>query len=148
MCSSDLRVEYSPTVAHEKSETVVDVSHNGMREIPAADPFPANFPESWREGWHSWVASLTPRGESSSSIRTLEDKRVAPYLVIRVNGVRIAARGGNWGMDDMMKRVSFAHLEPFFRLHRDAHVNIIRNWMGQSTEEDFYALADKYGLMV
>ncbi len=35
-----------------------------------------------------------------------------------------------------------------FRLHRDAHVNMIRNWMGQDTEESFYALADKYGLMV
>jgi hypothetical protein len=62
--------------------------------------------------------------------------------------VRIAARGGNWGMDDMLKRVSVERLEPYFRLHRDAHVNIIRNWMGQNTEESFYALADKYGLMV
>jgi beta-galactosidase/beta-glucuronidase len=62
--------------------------------------------------------------------------------------VRIAARGGNWGMDDSRKRVSIEHLEPFFRLHRDAHVNIIRDWMGQNTEENFYALADKYGLMV
>jgi len=51
-------------------------------------------------------------------------------------------------MDDMMRRVSFAHLEPFFRLHRDAHVNIIRNWMGQNTEESFYALADRYGLII
>ena len=69
-------------------------------------------------------------------------------MVIKVNGVRIAARGGNWGMDDMLKRVSREHLEPYFRLHRDAHVNMIRNWMGQNTEESFYALADKYGLMV
>jgi hypothetical protein len=69
-------------------------------------------------------------------------------MVIKVNGVRIAARGGNWGMDDMLKRVSREHLEPYFRLHRDAHVNMIRNWMGQNTEENFYALADKYGLMV
>lgn len=44
-----------------------------------------------------------------------------------MNGVRIAARGGNIGMDDFMKRVDRAHLEPFFRLHRDAHLNIIRN---------------------
>ena len=69
-------------------------------------------------------------------------------LVIKVNGVRIAARGGNWGMDDSRKRVSVDHLEPYFRLHRDAHVNMIRDWMGQDTEESFYALADKYGLMV
>jgi hypothetical protein len=37
---------------------------------------------------------------------------------------------------------------PYFRLHRDAGLNIIRNWVGQSTEETFYQLADEYGLMV
>ena len=46
-----------------------------------------------------------------------------------------------------MKRVDRAHLEPFFRLHRDAHLNIIRNWVGQNSEESF-DLADEYGLMV
>ena len=69
-------------------------------------------------------------------------------LVIKVNGHRIFILGGNWGMDDAMKRSSVEHLEPYFRLHRDAHVNMIRNWMGQQTEESFYALADKYGLLV
>ena len=62
--------------------------------------------------------------------------------------MRIAARGGNWGMDDFRKRVSREHLEPFFRLNRDAGLNIIRNWVGQSTEETFYELADEYGMMV
>jgi hypothetical protein len=142
------RVEYSPTIAREKNETVVDVSHEGMREIPAADPFPANFPEAWREGWHSWVASLTPGAESSPSLHPLEDTRTAPYLVIQVNGVRIAARGGNWGMDDSRKRVSRARLEPYFRLHKEANLNIIRNWVGQDTETVFYDLADEYGLLI
>ena len=40
------------------------------------------------------------------------------------------------------------HLEPFFRLHRDANLNIIRNWVGQNTEQTFYDLADEYGLLV
>ena len=44
--------------------------------------------------------------------------------------------------------VSREHLEPFFRLHREAHLNIIRNWLGQNTEEVFYDLADEYGLLV
>ncbi len=73
---------------------------------------------------------------------------LTPYLIIRVNGVKIAARGGNIGMDDFIKRVDRARLEPFFRLHRDAHLNIIRNWVGQNTEEVFYDLADEYGLMI
>jgi beta-galactosidase/beta-glucuronidase len=142
------RVEYAPTTARAKGEPVVDVRHQGMREIPAADPFPSSFPPEWREGWKSWVASLMPGGENSSSLKMLDDTRTAPYLVLKVNGVRIAARGGNWGMDDSRKRVSRERLEPYFRLHRDANLNIIRNWVGQNTEQTFYDLADEYGLMV
>ncbi|WP_263383589.1 glycoside hydrolase family 2 TIM barrel-domain containing protein [Granulicella arctica] len=51
-------------------------------------------------------------------------------------------------MDDSRKRVSWDHLEPFFRLNRDANLNMIRNWVGQSTEETFFDLADEYGMLV
>ena len=142
------RVEFSPTVARTKREQIVDVTHTGIRNVPLADPFPAIFPEEWRDGWKSWVASLRPGAEKSAAVKHLEDARATPYLTIKVNGVRIAARGGSWGMDDMLKRVSRERLEPFFRLHRDANVNIIRNWVGQSTEEVFFELADEYGLLV
>ena len=142
------RLEYSPTTARLKSETVVDVRREAMRSIPASDPFPSTFPPEWREGWKSWVASLVPGGEQSPSVRMLDDTKTSPYLVIKVNGVRIAARGGNWGMDDSRKRVSRERLEPYFRLHRDANLNIIRNWVGQNTEAVFFDLADEYGLMV
>jgi hypothetical protein len=142
------RLEYSPTTARLKPEPVVDVRHQGIREIAPADPFPPFFPAEWKEGWKSWVASLVPGSESSPSLRRLDDARASPYLVIKVNGVRIACRGGSWGMDDSRKRVSRERLEPYFRLHRDANLNIIRNWVGQSTEEVFFELADEYGLMV
>ena len=142
------RLEYSPTVARLKSEKVVNVTHEGMRNIPAAEPFAPIFPDQVKENWKSWVSSLEPGGESSASVRMLEDTRAAPYLVIKVNGVRIACRGGNWGMDDSRKRVSRERLEPYFRLHRDANLNIIRNWVGQNTEEVFYELVDEYGLLV
>lgn len=71
-----------------------------------------------------------------------------PYLVIRVNGVRIFCRGGNWGMDDAMKRVSKERLEPYFQLHQQANFNMIRNWTGESTQASFYELADEYGLLI
>jgi hypothetical protein len=142
------RVEYSPTAAREKNERVVDVSHDGMREIPATDPFPAMYPPEWKDWWKSWVASLVAGSESSAAVKMVEDNRAAPYLVIKVNGVRIACRGGNWGMDDSRKRVSRARLEPYFKLHHDANLNIIRNWVGQNTEEVFYDLADEYGLLI
>ncbi|HET6929694.1 MAG TPA: LamG-like jellyroll fold domain-containing protein, partial [Candidatus Acidoferrum sp.] len=142
------RVEFSPTVARAKQEQIVDVTHSGIRNVALADAYPSIFPEEWKDSWKSWVASLKPGAEKSAAVKRIEDARATPYLTIKVNGVRIAARGGSWGMDDMLKRVSRERLEPFFRLHRDANVNIIRNWVGQSTEEVFYDLADEYGLLV
>ena len=71
-----------------------------------------------------------------------------PQLCIKINGRRIMAKGGNWGMDDAMKRCSRERLEPYFKLHKNANVNIIRNWVGQSTEDVFYQLCDEYGMMV
>jgi hypothetical protein len=76
------------------------------------------------------------------------DDPVGPYFAVRINGQRVFCRGGNWGMDDGMKRVSRERLEPYVRLHREAGFNTIRNWTGESTEEDFYALCDEYGIMV
>jgi hypothetical protein len=84
----------------------------------------------------------------SAAVHPIASESLGPYLTIRVNGVPIAARGGSWGMDDSRKRISRAHLEPFFQLHREAHLNIIRNWLGQNTEDVFYDLADEYGLLV
>ena len=140
------RVEYTPANSHGDKDPIVDVSHDGMREIPLPEAEAANIPEERRANATSHVASLV--GDNSPAIEPLTDLRAAPYLVLRVNGVRIAARGGNWGMDDFRKRVSRDHLEPFFRLNRDAGLNIIRNWVGQSTEETFYELADEYGMMI
>ena len=67
---------------------------------------------------------------------------------IKVNGRRIFVHGGNWGLDEILKRSSTARLEPAFRLEREAGLNLIRNWTGQNTQDNFYELADKYGLMV
>jgi hypothetical protein len=144
------RVEFTPSAAPNPHPPIVDVSHDGMRQIPGADATALDIPEEKRDDYRysSWVSSLTPGGEQSPAIEPLQESAAAPYLVLKVNGVRIAVRGGNWGMDDAMKRVSRSHLEPFFRLNRDAHMNIIRNWVGQNTEETFYELADEYGLMV
>ena len=142
------RVDYSPTAARALNQQVVDVTHNGIRNVPSTDPYPSVFPEEWKDGWKWWVASLRPGMEKSPAVKPVDDTRATPFLTIRVNGVRIAARGGSWGMDDSRKRVSRERLEPYFRLHRDANVNIIRNWVGQSTEEAFYELADEYGLLV
>jgi glycosyl hydrolase family 2/Ig-like domain-containing protein/concanavalin A-like lectin/glucanase superfamily protein len=125
------RVEVDPTAGSARHERLVDVSHEAIKRTA-----------------NGWAASLTAAGESSPAVHDIDSSSLTPYLAIRVNGVRIAARGGSWGMDDLLKRVGREHLEPYFRLHHNAHLNIIRNWLGQNTEEVFYDLADEYGLLL
>jgi len=87
-------------------------------------------------------------GADVSLMEILEQTSKNPFLTIRVNGVPVFCKGGNWGMDDGMKRVSRERLEPYFRLHKEANFNMVRNWTGESTEEVFYELADEYGMLV
>ncbi|MCW3091035.1 MAG: glycoside hydrolase [Ferruginibacter sp.] len=72
----------------------------------------------------------------------------ADNLTVSVNGVPVLCKGGNWGMDEAMKRNTYARLEAQIRMHQQANYTMIRNWVGQSTSEDFYDLCDKYGLML
>ncbi|KQN90338.1 glycosyl hydrolase [Sphingomonas sp. Leaf67] len=125
------RVNVQTTDGGLAGHKLIDVRHAAIKQSPTG-----------------WAESLTPAGEVSKAVTTIADTLPEPHLTIRVNGVRIAARGGNWGMDDAMKRVSYEWLSPFFRLQREAHMNVIRNWMGNNTEDEFYDLADENGMMV
>jgi len=69
-------------------------------------------------------------------------------LTISVNGVPVFIRGGDWGLDEAMKRIPRERLDAQIHMHQLANLNLIRNWVGQSTSEDFYELCDKYGILV
>ncbi|GAA3766745.1 glycoside hydrolase family 2 protein [Terriglobus aquaticus] len=69
-------------------------------------------------------------------------------LTLVVNNVKVMVRGGNWGLDEAMKRIPSDRLEAQVRMHALANLNLIRNWVGQSTSPDLYKYADKYGIML
>jgi len=96
------------------------------------------------------------QGKSTSDVRNLSfGVREITYsvpdsdnLTISVNGVRVFIRGGDWGLDEGLKRIPRERLEAQIRMHQMANMNLIRNWVGQSTGEDFYELCDKYGILL
>ncbi len=69
-------------------------------------------------------------------------------LALSVNGVPVIAKGGDWGIDEAMKRIPRKRLEAAVRMHQLANYTIIRNWVGQSTSEDLCDLCDQYGLLL
>lgn len=67
---------------------------------------------------------------------------------IHINGVPVFVKGANWGMSEYMLRCRGKEYETKIRLHHEMHFNMIRNWLGSITDEEFYHYCDKYGIMV
>ena len=72
----------------------------------------------------------------------------AMELILKINGRRIFCRGGNWGLDEALKRVPPERYNAWLRMHRDANLNMVRNWVGQDTSEAFFRACDRMGIMV
>lgn len=129
----DVRVNLNPLKVWEKTEKIITYRKKGYESRRLPNGVQIGIVPDLKD------TVLFDKGITPGS---------APYLVIHVNGQPIYCRGGNWGLDEAMKRVSRERLEPYFRLHKDAGFTMIRNWVGQSTEEVFYELADEYGLLI
>jgi Exo-beta-D-glucosaminidase Ig-fold domain/Glycosyl hydrolases family 2/Glycosyl hydrolases family 2, sugar binding domain len=71
-----------------------------------------------------------------------------PMLTLYVNGRRILIRGGNWGMDDGMLTCDASGYDLRVRLHHDANLNMIRNWVGMTAKDAFYDACDRYGILI
>lgn len=67
---------------------------------------------------------------------------------VYINDVPVLFKGGNWGMSDYMLKVRGKDYETRIKLHQAMNYNMIRNWTGEVTDEDFYKYCDKYGIMI
>jgi hypothetical protein len=127
----DWRIEYTPTNVKQKNIPLFDFSN--CRALGS--------------NYKNTVIAKVRSGIDLNNF-TEAEQTGNPYLVIKVNGRPVFCKGGNWGMDDAMKRSSREFLEPYFQLHKNENFNMIRNWTGESTEEVFYNLCDEYGMLV
>lgn len=69
-------------------------------------------------------------------------------LHIAINGKPLFIKGGNWGIAEYMLRCRGEEYDTRVRFHKEMNFNMIRNWIGSTTDEEFYEACDKYGIMV
>ena len=69
-------------------------------------------------------------------------------LRIFINGRRFIARGGNWGFSESMLRYRAREYDAALRYHREMNFNMIRNWVGQIGDNEFYEACDRHGVLV
>lgn len=73
---------------------------------------------------------------------------VKDCLTLYVNGRRFVGFGGNWGFAEHNLNYRAREYDAAVRYHRDMNFTMIRNWVGQIGDEEFYEACDRYGIMV
>jgi hypothetical protein len=69
-------------------------------------------------------------------------------LKIWINGRRFVGRGGNWGFPETNLRYRGREYDIAVGYHKDMNFTMIRNWVGQTGDEEFYEACDKHGIVV
>jgi beta-mannosidase len=94
------------------------------------------------------IRDLGIRASGTSLSNVFSRDKTKGGFTIRINGVEVLARGGNWGMDDAMKITDHHKMRMKIRYHREMNFNMIRNWVGQTDDDVFFEACDEYGIMV
>ena len=81
-------------------------------------------------------------------IRKYSYDTVGHVFHLLINGTKVFIKGGNWGMSEYMLRCRDGEYDTKLRLHKDLNFNMIRNWIGSTTDDAFYEACDRYGMMV
>ena len=83
-----------------------------------------------------------------AGIREMTYAELDSRAQIMINGVRVDPLGGNWGFSEGNLRYRAREYDIAVAYHKDMHCNMIRNWVGQIGDEEFYEACDRHGLMV
>ncbi|MEY9932140.1 hypothetical protein ABH926_006789 [Catenulispora sp. GP43] len=101
----------------------------------------------WEQAYpKTYVIQVSDDGSAWTDVKTVG---LAPEsLKISVNGVRVLCRGGNWGWDELLRRMPAERMDAALRMHRDMNFTMVRNWVAASNREEFYEACDAFGLLV
>jgi len=101
----------------------------------------------WEQAYpKTYTIRVSDDGDTWTDVTTVSN--TPDPLKISVNGVRVLVRGGNWGWDELLRRMPADRMDTAVRMHRDMNFTMIRNWVGSSNREEFYAACDEHGILV
>lgn len=69
-------------------------------------------------------------------------------LTLFVNGKRFIGKGGNWGFSEHNLQYTDREYDAAVKYHKEMNFTMIRNWVGQIGDDEFYEACDRYGIMV
>ncbi len=93
-------------------------------------------------------AGISDRCDFKSGIREMAYDDTDGVLKIYINGRRFIGRGGNWGFPESNLEYRGREYDAAVAYHADMNFTMIRNWVGQTGDDEFYEACDRHGIMV
>lgn len=88
------------------------------------------------------------RTDYRAGIRQMTYEGADKKLQMWINGKRFVPLGGNWGFSEHNLLYRKREYDITVGYHRQMNFNMIRNWVGQIGDEEFYDACDRNGIMV
>ena len=83
-----------------------------------------------------------------SGVRKMAFDETNQILNIYINGRRFIGRGGNWGFPESNLEYRGREYDIAVAYHADMNFNMIRNWVGQTGDDEFFEACDRHGVMI
>jgi beta-galactosidase/beta-glucuronidase len=93
-------------------------------------------------------AGLSDKKEFKSGIREMSFDENNQILNIYINGRRFIGRGGNWGFPESNLEYRGREYDIAVAYHADMNFTMIRNWVGQTGDDEFFEACDRHGIMI
>ena len=98
--------------------------------------------------FHTDQAKSDARTEYLAGIRQVTYKDEMSRLQLYINGQRFIPLGGNWGFSENHLNYRGREYDIAVGYHKQMNCTMIRNWVGQTGDEEFYEACDRHGIMV
>ena len=92
--------------------------------------------------------AVSDRKTFPSGVRQFTYSEEGGALRMWINGRRFIPKGGNWGFGESMLLYRAREYNAAVRYHAEMNFNMIRNWVGQIGDDEFYDACDRYGVVV
>lgn len=113
--------------------------------------WPAGYGEQYLyDGQFTYLRDdvLSDETDFKLGIREMSYDDADGSLDIYVNGRRLICNGGNWGFPEINLNYRAREYDIAVAYHADMGFTMIRNWVGQTGDKEFYEACDRHGVMV
>jgi beta-galactosidase/beta-glucuronidase len=107
------------------------------------EPYLYNVELSFKSG-----NGISDKTSFKSGIRKMTYDESNDILNIYVNGRRFIGRGGNWGFSESNLKYHGREYDVAVAYHADMNFTMIRNWVGQTGDDEFFEACDRHGVMI